>query len=134
MAVATSGNERKRFFKYSCLHLLSFGVCRLRFPPNKNVQTPQPTSGVTMSNLLDIAVSLFGGAGGGGTKTNNTNRADGRRYSGEKLVTFTVDVHTGSSMTLGVTVKELGGGAVYVEVRQWLIAANLCQWNGCCAV
>lgn len=71
-----------------------------------------------MANLLDIAVSLFGGSGSGGTKSNITsNGADGRRKTDEKLVTFTVDVHTGSSTTLGVTVKELGGGAVYVEVR-----------------
>eukprot|EP00752_Nemacystus_decipiens_P014145 g12578.t2 len=79
-------------------------------------QTPHTTSGVSMANLLDIAVSLFGGAGSGGTKTvGNSNGADGRRNTGEKLVTFTVDVHTGSSTTLGITVKELGGGAVYVE-------------------
>ena len=74
-----------------------------------------------MANLLDIAASLFGGAGSGTTKTNttgNSNGADGRRNAGEKLVTFTVDVHTGSSTTLGITVKELGGGAVYVEVCQ----------------
>lgn len=67
-----------------------------------------------MANLLDIAVSLFGGASSGGARSNG---ADGRRDTDEKLVTFTVDVHTGSSTTLGVTVKELGGGAVYVEVR-----------------
>lgn len=88
--------------------------------PKQYVQTPQPTSGVSMANLLDIAVSLFGGAGSGGTKTNSSSNGsvDGmRRNVGEKLVTFTVDVHTGSSTTLGVTVKELGGGAVYVEVR-----------------
>ena len=90
-----------------------------------HIQTPPPTSGVSMANLLDIAVSLFGGAGSGGTKTNsNSTGAGGRRNTGEKLVTFTVDVHTGSSTTLGITVKELGGGAVYVEVRRWLVAAK----------
>lgn len=88
----------------------------------QNVQTPQPASGVSMANLLDIAASLFGGAGGGGPKSNG---ADGRGNAGEKLVTFTVDVHTGSSTTLGVTVKELGGGAVYVEVCVRLILAGI---------
>lgn len=79
-----------------------------------------------MANLLDIAVSLFGSGGGaGGRGGRHSIDGDGSNRSGgavkskkkkEKLVTFTVDVHTGGSMTLGVTVKELGGGAVFVEV------------------
>ncbi|CAM9146896.1 unnamed protein product [Ectocarpus sp. 13 AM-2016] len=88
-------------------------------------QTPQPTEGVSMANLLDIAVSLFGsGLGAGGRGGRHSIDGDGSSKSSgvvkskkkeEKLVTFTVDVHTGGSMTLGVTVKELGGGAVFVE-------------------
>ncbi|CBN76111.1 conserved unknown protein [Ectocarpus siliculosus] len=88
-------------------------------------QTPQPTEGVSMANLLDIAVSLFGsGDGAGGRGGRHSIDGDGSSKSSgvvkskkkeEKLVTFTVDVHTGGSMTLGVTVKELGGGAVFVE-------------------
>ncbi|CAN0313422.1 unnamed protein product, partial [Ectocarpus fasciculatus] len=88
-------------------------------------QTPQPTEGVSMANLLDIAVSLFGSGGGAGGRGgrhsidgDGSNRSAGAVKSEkkkEKLVTFTVDVHTGGSMTLGVTVKELGGGAVFVE-------------------
>ncbi|CAM9504849.1 unnamed protein product [Scytosiphon promiscuus] len=105
-------------------------------------ETPQPTGAVSMANLLDISVSLFGsnrdggrrrqssGSNGatdaGSTSTGNKDTSAGSRggkSSGaidryrrhEKLVTFTVDVHTGGSKTLGVTVKELGGGAVFVE-------------------
>lgn len=64
-----------------------------------------------MANLLDIAVALFGS---GGTKSGGG--AGKRGSKEEKLVTFTVDVYAGTSKTLGVTVKEMGGGAVFVEV------------------
>lgn len=98
-----------------------------------------------MATLLDISVSLFGGDRGDGGRRRQSSGSNGgehaRSGSGrdndalfgssrgrrrgpdgshrrhEKLVTFTVDVHTGGAKTLGVTVKELGGGAVFVEVR-----------------
>lgn len=81
-----------------------------------------------MSAVLDIAVNLFGSgsgrggrssSGGSGVKYSVSTGKDGsgkRREEG--LVTFTVDVHTGGSTTLGIGVKELGGGAVVVQV--WL--------------
>lgn len=46
--------------------------------------------------------SLIGGSGGAGNEL--------------RLATFTVDVHTGGCARLGVGVKELGGGAVVVQV------------------
>ncbi|CAM9391924.1 unnamed protein product [Hapterophycus canaliculatus] len=89
-------------------------------------ETPQPTGAVSMANLLDISVNLFGserGDGGGrrqssgsnGSKRGKRSRATSSYGRHEKLITFTVDVHTGGVNTLGVTVKELGGGAVFVE-------------------
>lgn len=87
-----------------------------------------------MANLLDIAVTLFGPSGGGGsgggggrhsgggdtgstgTPSSSSSRVKQSKNKDDKLVTFTVDVHAGNSTTLGVTVKELGGGAVFVEV------------------
>lgn len=85
-----------------------------------------------MANLLDIAVTLFGPGGGGrhsaggdsggatrgpgGSAGTPSSRVNKNKSKDDKLVTFTVDVHAGNSMTLGVTVKELGGGAVFVQV------------------
>lgn len=76
--------------------------------------------------MLDIAVNLFG-SGGGGRRSGGGSGFKGGFITGkdglgkrreEGLVTFTVDVHTGGSTTLGIGVKELGGGAVVVQV--WL--------------
>lgn len=92
-----------------------------------------------MAAVLDIAINLFGGSGSSGgesarrsSRTNSSGRRSGSSSSrrngtssdkkgaskkNDGLVTFTVDVHTEGSMTLGIGVKELGGGAVVVEVR-----------------
>lgn len=88
-----------------------------------------------MSAVLDIAVNLFGpgsgGSGDGGRRSSAGNRTKrgagsvGRGGPGgydDGLMTFTIDVPTGGSMSLGITVKELGGGAVFVEVRDGLPA------------
>ncbi|CAM9743661.1 unnamed protein product, partial [Laminaria digitata] len=86
---------------------------------------------VSMSAVLDIAVNLFGpggGGGGGGDEGRRSSTGNGAKLGAgsvgsgggpgghdEGLMTFTIDVPTGGSMSLGITVKELGGGAVFVE-------------------
>lgn len=85
-----------------------------------------------MSAVLDVSVNLFGpgdggdGVGDDGRRSSASNAA--KRGAGsvgrgggpggydDGLTTFTIDVPTGGSMSLGITVKELGGGAVFVEV------------------
>ena len=80
-----------------------------------------------MSAVLDISVNLFGsGVGDDGRRSsasNAMNRGAGSAGRGvgpggydDGLMTFTIDVPTGGSTSLGITVKELGGGAVFVEV------------------
>ena len=59
-------------------------------------------------------------AGGHRRSVSSNNSSRARAASVQKdegMVTFTVDVHTGGSLTLGIGVKELGGGCVVVEVR-----------------
>ena len=77
-----------------------------------------------MSAVLDIAVNIFGTGGGGRgdnwrrSSSGSTGSVDRSGLGGHEdgLVTFTIDVPTGGSTSLGITVKELGGGAVFVEV------------------
>lgn len=94
---------------------------------------------MSASALMDVAVKLFGANGGAGdtdgvanTNVEGMRIKNGRRvsqgHSGGNVpggmlggnetrqVTFTVDVHTEGSTRLGIGVRELGGGAVVVQV------------------
>lgn len=93
-----------------------------------------------MAAVLDVAVSLFGTSGSGGRRSSGSS--NGRPEAGgvgksdagkndEGLVTFTVDVHTGGCTTLGIGVKELGGGAVVVEVQNSARAVSVLLFLSC---
>lgn len=94
---------------------------------------------VSASALMDVAVKLFGANGGTGdtdgvasTNVEGMRVKNGRRVpqglsggnapggmlggSETRQVTFTVDVYTEGSTRLGIGVRELGGGAVVVQV------------------
>lgn len=97
---------------------------------------------VSASALMEVAVKLFGANGGTGdadsgvanTNVEGVRVKNGRRvaqgHSGGSVsggllggsearqVTFTVDVHTEGSSRLGIGVRELGGGAVVVQVSR----------------
>lgn len=82
-----------------------------------------------VSAVWDIAAKLFGTTsttGGGGASGGDMRGpaswggVGGGRGADSGLATFTVDVHTDGSAKLGIGVKELGGGAVVVQVRSAL--------------
>lgn len=85
-----------------------------------NVSNGTTSSGSTTSGSTNKhrngGVSVDGRRVSDGGSLGKSGSISSRKDEGG-LVTFTVDVHTGGSVTLGISVKELGGGAVLVEVK-----------------
>lgn len=86
-----------------------------------------------MASVMDIAVNILENCSISGGRRPGTGRRDssnvtsnGSSYNmgkaspvnkkDEGMATFTVDVPTRGSLTLGIGVKEMGGGCVMVEV------------------
>lgn len=86
-----------------------------------------------MASVMDITVNVLGNSNISGGRGPGTGRRDSSNVSSngsnynmgktspvkkndEGMATFTVDVPTRGSLTLGIGVKEMGGGCVMVEV------------------